>query len=165
MIAGNKSKTNPLPQLFAEPSAAYALPDLQHHRYENALDEMDILGFPLCSPFDLISEKVPPSTVLSVDMGQYKGRSITMLGYLVTIKPTRTIKGEEMCFGTWIDAQGVFFDTTHFPNTNRQYPFRGSGCYLITGIVDDDFDACSLRVQHMRKLGWINHQTLYATAS
>lgn len=38
-----------------------------------------------------------------------------------------------MFFGTWIDAEGDYFDTAHFPNCLEQYPFQGGGCYLLLG--------------------------------
>jgi DNA polymerase-3 subunit alpha/error-prone DNA polymerase len=35
-----------------------------------------------------------------------------------------------MYFGTWIDAEGEFFDTAHFSDSLQKYPFQGGGCYL-----------------------------------
>jgi hypothetical protein len=29
-----------------------------------------------------------------------------------------------MYFGTWIDAEGEFFDTAHFADSLQKYPFR-----------------------------------------
>jgi len=57
-----------------------------------------------------------------------------------------------MNFGTWVDKEGRFFDTTHFPPSLQRYPFRGKGCYLINGIVVLDFDFPSVEVTKMEKL-------------
>ena len=44
-----------------------------------------------------------------------------------------------MKFGTFIDAQGNFFDTVHFPPSLTRYPLYGAGIYLIRGRVVLDF--------------------------
>ena len=80
------------------------------------------------------------------------GKEISIIGYLVTTKPTRTIKGEYMAFGTWLDEDGNFFDTTHFPRVIKEFTFRGKGIYRITGRVDSEFDFCSITVSDMEKL-------------
>lgn len=57
-----------------------------------------------------------------------------------------------MWFGTFLDADGEFFDTTHFPNNTPLYPFRGAGCYLIKGKVVEDFWFPSIEVVKFAKL-------------
>jgi hypothetical protein len=44
-----------------------------------------------------------------------------MLAYLISRK--RPYQGT-MYFGTWIDAEGEFFDTAHFADSLQKYPFR-----------------------------------------
>jgi DNA polymerase-3 subunit alpha len=61
-----------------------------------------------------------------------------------------------MAFGTFLDRDGFFFDTTHFPKVFDAYPFRGSGCYRITGKVDEEFGFCSITVSKMEKLPFIS---------
>ena len=81
-----------------------------------------------------------------------------MVGYLVSIKDVPIKKNgrqEMMNFGTWIDIEGGYFDTTHFPQTLKKYPFRGLGCYLILGRVVEDFDFLSLDIQKMERLPMI----------
>jgi DNA polymerase-3 subunit alpha len=75
-----------------------------------------------------------------------------MIGQLVTIKYVKTIKNEWMHFGTFIDVQGEIFDTVHFPNSLKQYPFKGNGLYLILGKVTEEFDYPSITVEKMEKL-------------
>ena len=52
------------------------------------------------------------------------GKKVRMVGHLVTIKYIKTIKREWMNFGCFIDPEGSFFDTTHFPQSLRGYPFK-----------------------------------------
>ncbi|MFK8046500.1 MAG: DNA polymerase III subunit alpha, partial [Crocinitomicaceae bacterium] len=57
-----------------------------------------------------------------------------------------------MNFGTFIDVKGQYFDTTHFPDTLKRYPFKGSGCYLLLGRVIVDFNFPSIEIMKMEKL-------------
>ena len=125
------------------------LPLLVHHPVEEAFDQWELLGFPLCSPFDLVNEL--PSTLLDARLAFERG---DILGYLVTLKPTRTKKGDRMYFGYFLDVRGEFFDTVHFPSDLQKYAFQGNGVYWMQGVVMDDVGHRSLRVQALRKLGW-----------
>ena len=78
---------------------------------------------------------------------------LSMLGYMVTLKPTRTKKGERMVFGYFLDENGEFFDTVHFPKSTAQYPFSGWGIYHMKGIITEEFGHCALQVTWMEKLG------------
>ena len=60
-----------------------------------------------------------------------------------------------MNFGTWIDRDGQYFDTTHFPQVLRKYPFRGKGIYLLTGRVVTEFGFASIEVMSMEKMGMV----------
>lgn len=51
-----------------------------------------------------------------------------------------------MWFGTFLDAEGNFFDTTLFPNSTRSYPFPGTGCHLIEAKIVEDFGFPSVEV-------------------
>ena len=75
-----------------------------------------------------------------------------MLGLLVTIKYVRTIRKEWMHFGTFIDINGRFFDTVHFPKAVTEYPFRGDGVYLVKGRIVEEFGFPSLEVEKMAKM-------------
>ena len=41
-----------------------------------------------------------------------------------------------MKFGTFLDINGTFFDTVHFPPSLKQYPLYGNGVYLYQQIDD-----------------------------
>ena len=143
--------------LFECEGEDYNLPILEESRYEQAFDEIELLGFPLCSPFDLIDGNVGYD-VLTRDLTACIGKTVKMLGYYVTRKPVTTSKGTLMNFGTWLDQEGSYFDTTHFPPSLARYPFKGKGCYLITGTVVEDFGFPSLEVSSMVKLPYIKDE-------
>ena len=130
----------------------YALPTLEESAHDQAFDEIELLGFPLCSPFDLLEERPAQKIVLTRDLNALLNKQVTMLGYYVTRKPVTTVNGKLMSFGTWLDEEGKYFDTTHFPPQLDRYPFKGKGLYLIHGKVTDDFDFASLEVESMEKL-------------
>jgi len=137
--------------MFAEREEEYSLPLLLDGAFDQAFDEIELLGFPLRSPFELLENK-PPETVFALQLKKHNGQRIKMLGYYVTRKPVSTVGGKLMAFGTWVDEEGQYFDTTHFPPSLRQFPFQGKGCYLISGLVTEDFGFPSLEVSHMKKL-------------
>lgn len=145
-------------QLFEEDLASYALPTLAEGKYDQAFDEIELLGFPLCSPFDLLAERPDKKFVLAEQMKQYAGRVVYMLGYYVTRKHVTTSRRDLMAFGTWVDEQGKFFDSVHFPSVFARYPFRGKGCYLLCGKITLDFDFPSLEVQYMEKLAYVRDE-------
>jgi DNA polymerase-3 subunit alpha len=57
-----------------------------------------------------------------------------------------------MHFGTFLDEEGQFLDTVHFPDVAKKYPFRGPGIYAIKGKVVEEFKYFSLEVIAMEKL-------------
>jgi len=130
---------------------------LHHHAYDDALDEIEILGFPLCSPFSLLQNTVE-TPFNAAELIAHVNETISIVGYYVYHKITRTIKGEDMSFGTFLDVNGCFFDTTHFPNALEKYPFTGKGCYLIKGKIMEEFGFPSIEVNHMEKLALLNRE-------
>ena len=60
-----------------------------------------------------------------------------------------------MYFGTFIDRDGHFIDTVHFPSIASKFPFRGRGIYAITGKVLEEFDCINIEVVSMYKLAII----------
>ena len=77
-----------------------------------------------------------------------------MLGKLVTIKYVRTCKGDTMALATFIDVTGEAFDTVHFPQTLKAWPFQGDGVYLLLGKVTEEFGQASLEVEKMARVGY-----------
>lgn len=152
---GNTKKSHPVKMLFNTETKHFELPALSYDQLEDAFDEIELLGFPLCNPFDLLQEK--PTEAVSVnDMYKYQHKVITMVGYLVHIKRTSTKHGKRMYFGTFLDQEGHFLDTTHFPGIHEKYPFRGKGIYEIKGKVVEEFEYFSLEVTALRKLNYVH---------
>jgi hypothetical protein len=57
-----------------------------------------------------------------------------------------------MFFGTWIDVHGQYFDTAHFQDCLKSYPFKGGGCYVLLGTVKIDYNFPTITIQKMDKL-------------
>jgi DNA-directed DNA polymerase III PolC len=157
---GNHKKTNPVRMLFDPEVKRFVLPPLSYDELEDAFDQQDLLGFSLCNPFDLL--KAPTEgEVLVRDMPLYENKKVKMVGYLVHIKSTVTSGGKRMQFGTWLDRDGYFIDSTHFPPVAAKYPFRGRGIYELFGKIVVEFDFFSLELIAMRKLEYV-HDPRYA---
>ncbi len=140
-------------ELFRIPIKQWSLPPLHYDKREDAFDELELLGFPLCNPFKLIK---PEEGILAEDIPVHLGEQIRAIGYLVAIKNTRTSNGKRMNFGTFIDRNGQFIDTVHFPPSATKYPFRGKGIYRLIGKVVEEFDFYSLEIVQMHKINYSN---------
>lgn len=157
---GNKTKIVTGKELFHLPCKEYVLPNLDNHLVEDAYQELELLGFPVgLSMFDLLKTKYR-GDVLAKDLEKLEGKTVKMLGNFVCDKTVHTVKNTKMWFGTFIDVEGNFFDTTHFPNSSPVYPFRGKGCYLILGKVAMDFGVPSIEVIKFAKLPIMDNPVL-----
>ena len=153
LLAGNRPSFKHL-TLLEEPQKEYTLPKVQRHPLEDAFDEIEILGFPVSvSTFDLLQTKYRGS-VMAKDLTKYHKKQVKMLAYLISRKHVPTKRGT-MFFGTWIDAEGEYFDTAHFPDNLSQYPFQGGGCYLLLGTVEVDFHFPTITILKMAKMPFI----------
>lgn len=148
-------KRKPEPQansLFRVQEKQFTLPQLEQTVLEDVFDEIELLGFPVTlSWFELLKTKFrggPRAKELPILVG----KTVKMLGVLVHIKYVRTKRGELMHFGTFIDLDGQYFDTLHFPDTLSHWPFKGTGVYLLQGTVTEEFGQPSITVSKMAKL-------------
>lgn len=138
--------------LFKVSGKQFTLPQLDHSSVEDAYDEIELIGFPVTiGYFDLLKTNFR-GEIKAREMLEHIGETVRMLGQLVTRKYVKTVRGEIMHFGTFIDDEGEFFDTTHFPNSLKLYNFQGYGVYLILGKVEEEFGFPSLVVQKMARL-------------
>ncbi|NMB72455.1 MAG: DNA polymerase III subunit alpha, partial [Bacteroidales bacterium] len=138
--------------LFLSPVRSFTLPPLEQDPLEDAYDEMELLGFPVSmSHFDLLETSFR-GEVMARELMRNVGKTVRMVGNLVTIKNVKTVKGQWMHFGCFLDATGNFFDTVHFPPSLKKYPFRGEGIYLLKGKVVEEFGYPSLEVERMARL-------------
>ena len=148
-----KSRNIDLPSvLFKEASQSYTLPTLEYRPIEDAYDEIELIGFPVTmTQFDLLITNFRGEALAS-EMLMKVGQKVRMLGQLVTVKYVKTVKGELMHFGTFIDHTGEFFDTVHFPQSLQQYRFQGAGVYLLLGKMVEEFGYPILEVEKMAKM-------------
>jgi len=148
----NKTKQENMRPLFSPPLKDFSLPDLAQGKIEDVYDEIELFGFPVTvSWFDMLQTPYR-GDVSARRMNEHTGRRIRMVGHLVTVKYIKTIKNDWMNFGCFIDSDGDFFDTTHFSQSLKEWPFKGSGSYLILGKVVEEFGFPSLEVEKMAKL-------------
>ncbi|MFC2121594.1 DNA polymerase III subunit alpha [Bacteroidota bacterium] len=152
MLLGTKPKSISTGRLFRMPGKSFKLPTLEVNKTEQAYDEIELLDFPVSfSYFELL--KTPfRGDILANKMDKSEGKRLRMVGQLVTIKYVRTVKREWMHFAAFLDKKGEFFDTVHFPDSARNYPFRGEGIYILLGTITKEFDFPSLTVEKMAKL-------------
>jgi DNA polymerase-3 subunit alpha len=137
--------------LFKEGPLALTLPELPVYTLDDIYDEVELLGFPVRDPFTLVDDD-PAKYVPARELSGYVDKVITVLGYHITHKPVRTIKGETMSFGTFLDANKDWIDTVHFPQVHAAQPPR-SGFYRITGKVMEEFGVYSIEVVRVEKVG------------
>ncbi|PIF34484.1 DNA polymerase III alpha subunit [Flavobacterium sp. 9] len=154
LILVNFKPENRSLMLIQEPVKEYELPKLERSEFEDAFDEIELLSFPVsCSPFDLLQTKFR-GDVLAKDLLKHHKKTVRMLAYLISRKHVPTKMGA-MYFGTWIDADGDFFDTAHFTDSLAKYPFQGGGCYLLLGHVEVDYHFPTITVSKMAKMPFI----------
>lgn len=140
--------------LFPLENQHFEFPDFQANALQNAYDEIELYGFPVSLTwFDLLKTKFRGELMAS-QMLHFVGKSYRMLGKLVTVKYVRTCKGETMALGTFVDVTGEAFDTVHFPQVLKAWPFQGDGVYLLLGKVTEEFGQPSLEVEKMDRMGY-----------
>ncbi len=145
------SLTEQVATLFKTEKITYKTPQLSCAKYEDAFDEIEYLGFPLCNPFELVTDQIHHS-IFAKDLLKYIDKTVSIYGYYVTVKNTSTHKGDRMYFGTFLDKTGDYIDTVHFPPVAKKYPFRGKGVYQLTGKVTEEFDCVIIEISSMKKL-------------
>jgi DNA polymerase-3 subunit alpha len=152
LFFGKSKKEVVQSSLFKVRSKQFKLPQLEHSGLEDAYDEIELIGFPVSMTyFNLLKTKFR-GEIVAREMVKNIGKTVRMLGELVTRKFVKTKSNKIMHFGTFIDVEGEFFDTTHFPKSLEKYNFRGHGIYLILGRVEEEFGFPSLVVEKMAKL-------------
>ena len=142
------------PVLIEEPLQEYTFPLQERNIVEDAFDEIEILGFPVTlSPFGLLKTAYRGDVMTVHLLDNYK-KTVRMLAYLVSTKQVPTKNGD-MYFGTWIDNNGDYFDTAHFADCLKKYPFKGGGCYLLLGRVEVDFHFPTVLITKMEKMPFL----------
>ena len=142
-------------KLFKIDHKKFKLPKLDTNWIENAYDEMELLGFPLCSYFDLVSEDLLGGYLAS-DMKNFVNKNVVIYGSLVTTRFNKTHQGKLMRLSTFIDVNGDYFDAVHFTDVVDTYPINGLGVYACYGKITDRFDFCSMQIITSKKIALLN---------
>jgi len=109
------------------------LPPLEENILEDYYDEIELIGFCVTGTlFDLVKSDFR-GDVPANELCHYEGKILRMVGDFVCEKFVKTKRGDLMKFGTFLDSQGKFFDTVHFPQTLTKFPLRGRGFILLRG--------------------------------
>jgi DNA-directed DNA polymerase III PolC len=148
----NKNKQEETRPLFAPPAKNFTLPDLVQAKIEDVYDEIELFGFPVSMSWFEMLETSFRGDISAHELLSHTGKKVKMVGHLVTVKYIKTVKNDWMNFGCFIDPEGSFFDTVHFSTSLKDWPFKGSGTYLILGKVVEEFGFPSVEVEKMAKL-------------
>ena len=139
-------------KLFKIQHKAFQLPKLNSNWIENAYDEMELLGFPLCNYFNLVNGEMN-NGVFASQMKDFINKEVLIYGSLVTTRFNKTSQGKLMRLSTFIDLNGNYFDAVHFTNVVEKYPINGLGVYACYGRITDRFDFYSMSVVWSSKAG------------
>ncbi|WP_373058422.1 DNA polymerase III subunit alpha [Zunongwangia sp. H14] len=131
--------------LFKPQHKDFDLPEFEFSRLIEAYDQMELLGFPLSSHFDLLKNPMKPA-VKAKELKKYIGKEVGIYGNLITAKKTGTVNGKFMYFGTFYDENAEIFDTVQFPESAEKYPLRNKGIYLCRGKVVEELDYISISI-------------------
>ena len=156
-IAGELTRPGLLWRLYGSQGSGHGvLPIPEEYSVTKKLrHEIEILGFPLsCHPLELLrSQLVGLRYIHASEMERYAGRSVTMIGWLVTEKMTQTKNGEPMEFITLEDMTALY-DATLFPDVYRRvcqllYPDQG---FVLRGRIEQEFGVPTLTVEDLECL-------------
>lgn len=128
------------------------LPVLEHCVLEDMYDEIELMGFPVSgSMFDLAKSGFR-GDLPALQLATKEGSIVRMVGDFVCDKYVQTKYGQIMKFGTFLDVDGNFFDTVHFPQSLTKYPLNGNGLYLVEGKVVTEFGCPAIEVTRIGRL-------------
>lgn len=141
-------------RLFPTDEQKFELKHIEVNPIEEVFEAWELLGFPLSLTFELLKTPLPkhPS---AKELQVFENRCITLYGYLVTVKNTKTHKGEHMQFATFLDREGRVFDSVSFPDVARKYPCRSKGIYSCYGKVVNSFNHYSIEVIRLERLDYV----------
>lgn len=138
--------------LFEHQTAKPVLPPLESSVTEDIYDEIELIGFPVsASMFDLAKSDYR-GDAFAKTLSAFEGKTVRMVGDFIADKIVHTKNGTYMKFGTFLDVEGDFFDTVHFPPSLKKYPLRGNGIYLLEGKVVTDFGCPSIEVHRCGRM-------------
>ncbi len=142
------------PPLFIEKRTEYKLPDFKTSRLENAFEQIESFGFPLCGYYEIMASE-PVNKRRASELRYYLNKKIDIYGYLIAMKNTSTSNGKRMAFGTFLDQFGDVFDTVLFPPVQEKYKLRYKGVYRMYGKVVEEFGFLSIEIIKIVKQDYI----------
>ena len=151
LSSGKKQVPKGVQNLFPETVKEFRLPRLSQTYREDALQEIELLGFPICSRFALLATD-NRGEIKARDMENNIGKTVNMMGYLTNTKGTKTSKGDYMQFGSFLDDEGYTFEAVLFPPVYQKGPLSGHSIYKMWGKITSDYDVCSLEVQQWERM-------------
>lgn len=157
LLSPRNTNQNHKAELFPLKAQKFKMPELVTNKAEDAFKEMEILGFTKTLPFDLLRNEPPPG-LLAKDLAPLLGKEVSVNGYLVHAKFAPTSNKSTMCFGTFLDVEGAWIDTVHFPPSLSRYKFAGKGIYHITGVVAEEYDFVYVNVKTLNRLAYIDRE-------
>jgi len=137
--------------LFPEPALTYNFPRIEQSYREDALQEIELLGFPLCSRFDLLTDDFR-GEIKAADTVNNVGKNVRMVGYLTNTKSSTTRHGHYMQFGSFIDDENNTFEAVLFPQVYKKYPLQEKAVYALNGKITEEFGVTSLEVHSLERL-------------
>ncbi|WP_433900544.1 DNA polymerase III subunit alpha [Sphingobacterium puteale] len=138
--------------LFETESRRPILPPLEEDILEDYYDEIELIGFCVTGTLFDLAKSDYRGDMPARELHLHEGKIVRLVGDFVCEKFVKTKRGDLMKFGTFLDAEGRFFDTVHFPQTLVKYPLRGAGIYLIEGKVVVEYAFPSIEVIRCAKM-------------
>ena len=138
--------------LFETESRKPILPPLEEDILEDYYDEIELIGFCVTGTLFDLAKSDYRGDMPARELHLHEGKIVRLVGDFVCEKFVKTKRGDLMKFGTFLDAEGRFFDTVHFPQTLVKYPLRGAGIYLIEGKVVVEYACPSIEVIRCAKM-------------
>ncbi|GAA4445036.1 hypothetical protein GCM10023091_36030 [Ravibacter arvi] len=152
LLFSGQRKRNVSASLFENMSVKPVLPQLEADELEDLYDEIEIIGFPVTVSMFSLAKSAYRGEVSARELAEYEGKTLRMVGDFVIDKQVQTRRNQLQKYGTFLDANGDFFDTVHYPASLAGYPLRGNGLYLLEGRVVMDFGQPVLDVIRCAKM-------------
>jgi DNA polymerase-3 subunit alpha len=138
--------------LFETESRKPILPPLEEDILEDYYDEMELIGFCVTGTLFDLTKSDYRGDMPARELHLHEGKIVRVVGDFVCEKFVKTKRGDLMKFGTFLDAEGRFFDTVHFPQSLAKYPLRGAGIYLVEGKIVLEYGCPSIEVIRCAKM-------------
>ncbi|MGH7553858.1 MAG: hypothetical protein ACREMQ_12605 [Longimicrobiales bacterium] len=121
---------------------------VHHHPVEFWRDELDAVR----------GRRHPGApAIVAVDLARYRGRRVTLIGYLTTTKRVRTKHAEPMMFLT-LEDETALYDVVLFPRAYQRYGrlLSSRGPFVVTGRIEDDPHPSSVTAERVTRLARSN---------